>query len=58
MITKEVFEIIENRFGCGYWNVCDDHACGCSPSAAVSQGYNKETYESMEKNRQNEVYED
>lgn len=49
MITEEQFNAIANRYGCGYWNVCDDHACGCSPSAAVSQGYNVKTYASMEK---------
>ena len=33
--------------GCGYWGVCMEHDCPCSPSAKVSQGYNVETYSSM-----------
>ncbi len=57
MISKERFEEIEAKYGCGYWAVCDDHACSCSPTAAVSQGFNLEVYASMqrqqEKDREN-----
>lgn len=52
MISKEKFEEIEMKYGCGYWNVCDDHACSCSPSAAVSQGYNQEVYASMQRQQE------
>lgn len=52
MITKEQFEAIQSRYGCGYWHVCDDNACPCGPTAAVSKGFNEEVYARME--RQNE----
>lgn len=48
-MNKETFEKIENKRGCGYWNVCYDHACPCHPIAAVSQGYDEEVYKSMQK---------
>ena len=54
MINKEQFEKIELNHGCGYWHVCDDHACPCAPSAAVSQGFNEEVYARMKK--QDEEY--
>lgn len=54
MITKEQFEKIELAYGCGYWNVCDDHACPCHPTAAVSQGFNKEVYARMKKQDEEE----
>ena len=37
--------IARNR--CGYWDVCDDHACGCAPDADVSQGFDEQVYEQM-----------
>ena len=49
MISKEQFEKIEIEHGCGYWNVCDDHSCPCSPSSPVGQGFNEETYANMKK---------
>ena len=49
MITEEQFEKIGLLHGCGYWHVCDDHACGCSLSSAVGQGFDPETYASMAK---------
>ena len=48
-MDKETFEKIENKRGCGYWNVCDDHACPCSPDARVSQGYNEMVYETLKR---------
>lgn len=57
MISQEQFDKIELEHGCGYWFVCDDHACACAPTAAVSQGFNLKVYESMrrqqEKDRKN-----
>lgn len=47
MMTKEQFENIELRHGCGYWFVCDDHACPCSPDSPVGRGYSEEVYSSM-----------
>lgn len=29
---------------CGYWSVCDDHACGCAISDNVD-GFNNEIYQ-------------
>ena len=52
MIDQKRFDEIEIDHGCGYWFVCDDHACACSSTAAVSQGFNKDVYASMQ--RQNE----
>lgn len=49
MITQEQFDKIEAQYGCGYWHVCDDHACACSPTAAVSQGFNPEVYGRLQK---------
>jgi hypothetical protein len=49
LIIQEQFDKIEAQYGCGYWHVCDDHACGCAPSAAVSQGFNEEVYARLEK---------
>jgi len=50
MITQETFDKIALQFNCGYWFVCDDHACGCSPSSAVGKGFSTETYASMQEN--------
>lgn len=46
---------IENRtgFGCGYWHVCDDHACACALS---SKGFDPEIYASMRKKQIEEIY--
>jgi len=42
---QHLVNIARNR--CGYWNVCDDHACGCAPDADVSQGFDEQVYERM-----------
>lgn len=55
MISKEQFERIEMNHGCGYWNVCDDHACPCSPTAAVSRGFSEAVYERMAEARREET---
>lgn len=34
---------------CGYWFVCSERACPCSPGAPVSQGFDPEVYERMSK---------
>ncbi len=46
------------RERCGYWDVCEDHACRCSPSAAVSRGFNEQVYESMRLQRLQEAEEE
>ena len=30
MITQEKFNQLELKHGCGYWNVCWEHACPCA----------------------------
>ncbi|OOM82016.1 hypothetical protein CLPUN_06340 [Clostridium puniceum] len=30
MLSKEEFEKIESEHGCGYWNLCWEHACPCA----------------------------
>jgi hypothetical protein len=46
---KNAYNENENRHGCGYWGVCIEHDCPCSPTAKVKQGYDFKTYESMRK---------
>ncbi len=29
MLSQEQFEKIESEHGCGYWNLCWEHACQC-----------------------------
>lgn len=48
-MNRETFEMIEIERGCGYWFVCDDHCCPCSPTAQVSKGYDEKVYESMKR---------
>jgi hypothetical protein len=50
--NKKQYDKDESNHDCGYWSVCDDHACGCSPTAKVSQGFNNEVYEDMRKDIQ------
>ena len=62
-MTEETFLSIETEYGCGYWWVCDDHACKCAPSAKVSKGWNADVYNSMreaqlEKAMQEEIFMD
>ena len=30
MITQEQFKNLEYEHGCGYWNLCWEHACPCA----------------------------
>lgn len=30
MLTQEQFNKIESEHGCGYWNLCWEHACPCA----------------------------
>lgn len=58
MISKEKFLEIEYEteskygFGCGYWNVCDDHSCACALS---QKGFNEEAYASMERQQMEDL---
>lgn len=52
---KEIFDEDELKHGCGYWSVCIDHACFCSMDAAVSQGFNIEVWDRLEKEYREEI---
>lgn len=30
MISEKAFKELEYKYGCGYWNVCWEHACPCA----------------------------
>lgn len=54
--TEEIIKIHQAQFekdkeihGCGYWSVCSDHCCPCSPEAPVSQGFSEKTWQSLAK---------
>lgn len=49
-IEKQYEENLINN-GCGYWSVCFEHgfACPCSPSSKVMQGFNIDTWRSLQK---------
>jgi hypothetical protein len=49
-VDRAAFERNELVNGCGYWGVCDDHACPCSPTAKVSRGFDPGTYARMREN--------
>lgn len=51
MISEEKFFEIELEHGCGYWNVCWEHACPCAVTTE-SKGYSKELYNSILKDSQ------
>lgn len=41
----------EREHGCGYWSVCSDRECFCSPDAPVSQGFNEEIWQRMNREK-------
>lgn len=42
--NRRQYEKDEGLHDCGYWSVCDDHACGCAISNNV-EGFNNEVYQ-------------
>jgi hypothetical protein len=48
MISQEQFEKLELEHGCGYWNVCWEHACPCAITVE-NKGYSEEIYDSLKK---------
>ena len=46
MLTQEQFDKIEMEHGCGYWNVCWEHACPCAITTE-NKGLTLEIYDSM-----------
>ncbi|NMA16007.1 MAG: hypothetical protein GX935_02020 [Erysipelotrichia bacterium] len=57
MISKEQFQELEYKYGCGYWNVCWEHACPCAITTE-DKGYSEEIYNSLlaESNRVAEMF--
>lgn len=48
MITQEQFTKIEYEHGCGYWNLCWDHACPCAITVE-HKGLRQDIWDSMVK---------
>lgn len=48
MISRKTFDQIELEHGCGYWNVCWEHACPCAITTE-NKGYSEEIYNSLKK---------
>ena len=46
MITREQFDRIEMEHGCGYWNVCWEHACPCAITTE-HKGFKESIYKSL-----------
>jgi len=44
LISQERFNEIEVKHGCGYWNVCWEHACPCT-IATENKGLRKSIYD-------------
>ena len=42
-MDEKGFREIENKYGCGYWNVCDDRGCPCAITTE-NKGYDKDLY--------------
>jgi hypothetical protein len=43
-MSQEQFNKIEMEYGCGYWNMCWEHACPCAITTSIL-GYTKENAE-------------
>ena len=46
MITQQKFDEVESIYGCGYWNVCWEHACPCAITTE-NKGLQKSIYDSL-----------
>lgn len=46
MISQERFNEIEATHGCGYWNVCWEHACPCAITTE-NKGLQESIYNSL-----------
>lgn len=57
MLTQEQFNKIELEHGCGYWNLCWEHACPCAITTE-NKGLTESIYNSFieENNRIAEEY--
>lgn len=59
MISKEQFEKIESEHGCGYWELCWEHACPCAITTE-NKGLREDIYKGfIEENKKiSEEYDD
>ncbi|WP_105176883.1 hypothetical protein [Clostridium cagae] len=48
MISQDEFNKIEAEHGCGYWNVCWEHACPCAITTE-NKGLQENIYKSLVK---------
>lgn len=46
MISQEKFYELEMQYGCGYWNICWEHACPCAITTE-SKGLQESIYNSL-----------
>ena len=52
MISQEQFNRIESEHGCGYWNICWEHACPCAITTE-NKGLSQDLWNGfVEENRQ------
>jgi hypothetical protein len=54
--NRRQYEKDEGIHNCGYWSVCDDHACGCAISNNVD-GFDNGVYQSMKEDLQKQAEE-
>ena len=54
MITQEQFKKLELEHGCGYWNLCWEHACPCAITTE-DKGLQESIYNSLIKEAQEVV---
>lgn len=54
-IIRKIFDEDELEHGCGYYSQCLEHACPCSPSAPVSQGFNIDVWNRLSEEKQAEM---
>lgn len=51
MISQKQFDKLESQYGCGYWNVCWEHACPCAITVE-HKGLQESIYNSLIKDAQ------
>ncbi|RDU22878.1 hypothetical protein [Anaerosacchariphilus polymeriproducens] len=55
--NKRAYEKNVKLHDCGYWGVCDDHACPCAIDKNVD-GFDNKVYQSMKEDLQKQVNHD
>ncbi|MCM1215390.1 MAG: hypothetical protein NC548_12830 [Lachnospiraceae bacterium] len=46
-VHRERYNKDEEEHGCGYWSVCSDRSCPCSPTAPSQQGFNEKIWQNF-----------